>query len=400
MNQLSIAPAEEGHIYYDLKISNPSFGTGDGDVIPFYIKDNASRILTRQDKYKMAITGFQLDLDIPLMVVPIEEGITQNNRDLTLYNIAIREARPDGSTVAFARFPVLFVPENATDTPPPPPSLNKGVQDLTTNYYTYQSYQSFVDIVNNTISQAIAHIPDWITRFATVPIKYPVVEYHNGKFQIRYSGAWVTDSTSYNGGLNKMIIEFSAPLKHLFAGFKYTRRNKGTIYGDNHSYYQLNLKDNEDSGAAERQGSLPDNAETLDSILLLSQEYDTRFRFNSVSSLIITSDYIKVRPEYYPSVKNPNEVNEINSNFNTPYKNIISSFSFVDQSGAVSWQEQQYYVPSELKYIDLTSSDSLDVIDARVYYQFKRGELIPAKIPVGSQSTIKFLFRKKTALGD
>lgn len=396
-----IIPAEEGHIYYDLKMSNPSVSTGDGTAIPFYVKDNTSRILTRQDNYKMAITGFQLDLDVPLMVVPIEEGINQQSRDITLYSIGIREINQNtGDTILSAKQVVLFSPENRKTNPPKPPSLNNGVQDLSTDYYTYQSYQSFLDIINNTINDLIFSEQSWETRFAGPPVEFPVIEYKNGIFQIRYSGAWVTDLTSYNSNTTRMLLEFNAPLKHLFSGFKYTRTDNGFSYNDNHTYYTLNLKDNEMSGAAERVGSTSVTGETLDSILVLKQEYDTRFRFNSVSSIIITSDYIKVRPEYYPSIKNPNEVTDVNSNFNTPYKNIISSFSFVDQSGAVSWQEQQYYVPSVLKYIDLTSSDSLDVIDARVYYQLKKGGLIPATVPVGSQSTIKFLFRKKTALGD
>jgi len=394
-----IIPAEEGHIYYDLKLSNPTITTSDGSSIPFYVKDNASRILTRQDTYKMAITGFQLDLDIPLMVIPIEEGINQNNRNLTIYSIAMRELTESGTQVAFEVAPVIFIPENSKSNPPPPPSQNNGVQDLTTDYYTYQSYQSFLDMINATIRDLIFQ-GGWAERFAGVPVRYPVLEYDNGLFKIRYSGEWVSDQTTYNIGVNKMVLEFNAPLKHLFSGFKYTRLNNGTLYSDHHSYYQINLKDNEFSGAADKIGDSSVNPEGLTTILSLTQEFDTRFRFNSISSIIITSDYIKVRPEYYPSVKNPNEIIDINNNFNTPYKNIISSFSFIDQAGNVSWQEQQYYVPSVLKFIDLTSSDSLDVIDARVYYQLKRGGLIPARVPVGSQSTIRFLFRKKTAFAD
>lgn len=407
---IRIAPAQEGHIYYDLKMTNPFVGAGDGVAIPFVVKDNASRILTRQDEYKMAITGFQLDLDVPLMVIPIEEGITQTDPNLTLYNVAIREVdRSDGRQVAFGRTHVVFVPENDKDVRPKPPSLNNGVQDLSNDYYTYQSYQSFVDIVNNAISFLINQRPEWATAFnptiANPDVRYPVIEYHDQLFSIRYSGAWVTDETTYNGSAitprpSQFLLEFSAPLKHLFGGFKYTRLNNGVNFGDGHNYFELNLKDNTESGAAELVGKSATQPEGLNSILLLKQEFDTRFRLNSISSLIITSDYIKVRPEYYPSVSNPNEVTEINSSFNTPYKNIISSFSFIDQSGTITWQEQQYYVPSVLKYIDLTSSDSLDVIDARVFYQLKRGGLIPANVPVGSQSTIKFLFRKKTALGD
>jgi len=407
MTSLTIIPAEEGHIYYDLKMTNPFVGTSDGVSIPFYVKDNASRILTRQDQYKMTITGFQLDLDVPLMVVPIEEGINQNNRDLTLYNVAIREVnRTTGQQVAFGRTFVNFVPENDKTNKPNPPSLNNGVQDLSTDYYTYQSYQSFLDIINTAIKFLINQQTAWRDEFNPAPpdnvVKYPVLEYHDQVFSIRYSGAWVTDDTTYNQTTDqsKYILEFSAPLKHIFAGFKYTRVDNGVNFGDGHTYFELNLKDNEFSGAAELIGESTTRPEDLDSMLILKQEYDTRFRLNSVSSIIITSDYIKVRPEYYPSIRNPNEVTDGNSNFNTPYKNIISSFSFIDQSGTITWQEQQYYVPSVLKYIDLTSSDSLDVIDARVYYQLKRGGLIPAQVPVGSQSTIKFLFRRKTALGD
>lgn len=403
---MSIGGAMEGHIYYDLKLANPSrpFPLGDGKPIPFSVKDNTSRILTKQNDYKMAITGFQLDLDIPIMVVPIEEGITQTDLNATLYNIAIRQNDKDGNEITFERKNVVFVPENDKTNLPRPPSLNGGIQDITTDYYTYQSYQSFLDIINTTIADLIDAVPAWKTLFdpakAGDVVKYPVIELAGDIFQIRYSGAWVSDATSYNTDQEKFIIEFNAPLKHLFSGFKYTRKDNGTNYGDNHSYYTLNLKDNENSGAGAIQGAEVITGESLNSILLLKQEYDTRYRFNSISSLVITSDYIKVRPEYYPTIANPNQVNDINSNFNTPFRNIISSFSIVEQGGDITWQEQQYYIPSVYKYIDLTSSDALDVIDARVFYQFKRGGLVPATIPVGSQSTIKFLFRQKTASTD
>lgn len=415
---MSLRSVEAGHIYYDLKLTNPSVADGDGSAIPFVVKDNASRILTKQNEFKMAISGFQLDLDVPLMVVPIEEGIGQTDPNKTIYNVAIREVAPNGATLHSEKRSIIFVPENNKSNIPKAPSENRGIQDLTTDYYTYQSYQSFLDILNNAITDMILNNgSDWATEFITPVVAgtpntggerlYPIVFYKNDVFQISYIGKWVSDDTVYNtdasGDTNvkKYVLEFNAPLKHLFGGFKYTRTDKGTNFGDNHTYYQLNLKDHIRSRGAEFEDeSNATGVEDPETNLVLTQEYDTRFRFNSVSSLIITSDYIKVRPEYYPTVRNPNEISEVNQSFNTPYRNIISSFSFIEQGGDISWQEQQYYVPSILKYIDLTSDDALDVIDARVYYQLKRGGLIPATIPVGSQSSIRFLFRKKDALGD
>ena len=395
-----IIPTNESHIYYDLKMSNVNTDVGDGNSKVFYTKDNASKILSRQDKYKMAITSFQLDLDIPLMVVPIEEGITQTQIGNTIFNIGIRQEGGGGGQFTGLKN-IEFVTSNSNISLPKPPSLNNGVQDFSNEYYFIRSYQAIVDMVNNAIRHMIENNATWAPVFAPVatgaPVRYPVLEYRDQRFIWRYSGAWVTDDTDYNATAIRYYLDINKPLAHLLAGFKYT---DGEIRVDNHTYLRVNLKDSVRSGAATLDPATGINGEDANSILSLKQEYDTRFRFNSISSIIITSDYIKVRPEFYPDTVNPNDTEARNNNFNTPIKNIISSFGLVDQSGAITWQEQQYYVPSVLKWMDLISSDALDIIDARVFYQLKRGGLLEANVPVDSQSTIKFEFRRKTALGD
>ena len=359
----------------------------------------------------MAITSFQLDLDIPLMVMPIEEGINQDDMNRTIFNLVITEEKiTDVVAYVVSTGNVTYTPEEERLYSPWPkaPKWNNGVQDISSDHYFIQSYQTFCDMVNTAIRSMIENPPagatDWNTLFAPIkagaPVRYPVLEYRDQRFIWRYSGAWVTDDTSYNVTGNpryRYKISLNGQLKHLLAGFKY--RSSSYIFPKN-NYFDLILKDSVRSGAATLDSETGINGEDANSILSLKQEYDTRFRFNSISSIILTSDYIKVRPEYYPDTVNPNDTESRNISFNTPIKNIISSFGLVDQSGAITWQEQQYYVPSVLKWIDLISSDSLDVIDARVYYQLKRGGLVPAKVPIDSQSTIKFLFRRKTALGD
>ena len=80
MKMINSYQGEEEHIYYDLKIKNIYNKSKPNErFIPFIVKDESSMILNKQSDYKMAIHSFMLNMDTPLCVYPIQEGIDQTD---------------------------------------------------------------------------------------------------------------------------------------------------------------------------------------------------------------------------------------------------------------------------------------------------------------------------------
>lgn len=84
-HQLSknINPAD--HIYYDVKFNN--IYVDNEDSVLFDVTENSSVILEHQNDYRMAVSSFRLDLDIPFCVMPIKQGFVPFSPAITLNSI-------------------------------------------------------------------------------------------------------------------------------------------------------------------------------------------------------------------------------------------------------------------------------------------------------------------------
>ena len=376
---------DENHIYYDLKIKN-TFNNSNDNIkrdpagnIPFNVKDETSVILSKQNEYKMAIHSFQLNIDIPLIIYPIIEGINQTDINKSIYSITITH-----NNVDYQEY-IMFEAEIDTninkEVIPLPPSQNSGLQDFSTGYYYIYSYYSWCKMMNDTFNKIIARInfdnpglfpnaPQMVYDKEVFTFIYPK-EIYSTNSQIYFNQSLALDIggfpfklIKFNNVNNKHNLLLIPPINDPMA-FSYLNPNSN-VPEPTPSYYRL------------------------------SQEYDVRFRFNGVSQLVLTSDYLAIRKEYYPDTSNPNNtfISAGYQQFNTPSLPIIASFSLIDEGGS-SWVQTQDYQPAFYKWIDLLGSQPLKEIDIKVYLQLKRGSLIQANIPLDSMSIIKFVFKKK-----
>ena len=122
--------------------------------------------------------------------------------------------------------------------------------------------------------------------------------------------------------------------------------------------------------------------------LMYKQEYDVKFLWGNIKSILFTSSSIGCRQEYIP----------IGNNIGTSTSSVLSYYDIIyDTSGnsGANWRQYLYYNPSILKWIDLITDSHLTNINISIYFLLKDGSIIPLYLPSGAFAEIKLVFRKK-----
>lgn len=312
-----------------------------------------------------------------------------DNYNRTNFAICLSHAGVDYAEV------IEFIPDkNLVINPsiiPKTPKENDGLQDNSTFYYYSYSFDVFCKAINNSLINATIRVNTATPNTLDYP---PMFQYRDGKFELVWDFKMNTNSVEMfcNNSLLQYLQGFRTEfqgynnLKHNHKDFKFIIQNDWT---NNYSFAPAGR-----TIPAWSSKTTPSDPE----FLRFTQEWDARYKFDEIVGILILSDYIKCRQEYYPKIGNPNSINRIgrsNNAFNTGTLNIIASFDLIDSSNNVAWREVLHYQPFEYKWIDLISDDPLQKMDAKVYFETSRGNLIQAYIPVSSQSNIRFLFRHK-----
>lgn len=281
---------------------------------------------------------------------------------------------------------IIYIPDkNLPNNPqllPKTPKKNNGVQDKTTFYYYTFSFEVFAEMLNNALISSMTALN--AAEGTNFDPPYYIYNNDTNKFELVVPFALLNLVNIYvNTPLNNYIVgfrtEFQIENSPEFKDYKYIIKN----YQYNNSYVQP--------------GQILPVPPADPLFLIFKQEYDGRFKFDEISSLVITSNYIRTRNEYFPKVGNPNSYSQVGragNNFNTGTSNIISSFDLLDSEGGISWREVQYYSPKIYKWIDLISDDPLTKIDAQILFETKKGDLLPVFVDSGSFSNIRLLFEK------
>lgn len=370
-----MASASANHTYFNVRIDNIYKNS---EVPKIASTDFAtSKILDKQDDYEMAIQGFDIKLLTPIFICPIKEGITQTNINLTNFGVCISYAGNDYPE------PVIYVPENLSIPAallPKPPSDNFGVQDLNNQYYYVFTFQAFLDMINTALYNSYvafnaahggvhAHAPYFIYNADT------------GLMSL------ITDASYADSGATKIyvniqLLNYVENIPMIFEG--YDKPNYKDLYFNIRSYGN---------------NGYPDPATTPPTAYQFKQEYDGRFLWCNIRSIVLTSSSIKTQLEYLPNVTNPNStLQQASNSFNPNFQNILSYYDIVTDSTGTrgcNWRQNIYYQPTLYKWIDLTSQIPLSRINITISFQLTNGQLIPAYIQTGQSCTIKLLFRKK-----
>lgn len=370
------------HIYYNINITN-IYKDSEAPIIA-QLNDQTNQILQKQSDYQCVVTFWSLRGEIPIFYCPIKEG-SNSNRNLTNFGVCYSYLGFDYSD------PIIYVPQSGNlNVPlPNPPSLNNGIQDLIADpyYYTVWSFQHFLNMINTSLTNAY-------NAFNAV---HPGV--HSSPVWFQYDE---------NSGLISMIAEYSYANRagaDIFCNALLLNYFE-SIETDYIGYDKPNFKDYRfilvhdftNRNAYALPGSTIPTPPLNPLYIKLQQEYETRYTWANIRSILFTSNTIQTRNEYVPQIRNPNATQNNNiDRFNSNFLNILSYYDIIyDTSGlsGASWRQYLFYNPQIYKWIDLVGDMSLQSFNINIYIKLTNGQLIPLELPSGTSADIKLLFRK------
>ena len=329
----------------------------------------------------MSVLFWSLRGQIPVFICPIVEG-TNTLINATPFGVNFNYGGVDYPSQIF------YSPDTdltSSTVLPKSPNDNNGIQDIgTSNYYYVYTFQHFIDLVNNSLFGA------WADFDAVNPA------IHNSAPWFQY------DSKT---GLMSLIAErsYSQPFgAKVFMNSRllnYFEAIRVKFYG----YNQPNYSDFEfifkEANGNQYGYAIPSTTLTNPPAYnKYEQEYDARFLWGNIKSILFTSSSIACREEYVPQSTNPEAFQQKGNPFNPDRRSIISYYDiFYDTSGTsgANWRQQLYYNPPYAKFIDLISNSNLNNINLEVFIQLNDGQLIPLQIPTGANVDIKLVFKKK-----
>ncbi len=444
-NDKDINPDRE-HIYYDIKMDNLPINTPGGSNAPIraVINQGTDVILQKQSDYEMGVHFWSLRGQIPVFICPLESSwtgpdiITQTSTNMSTanpciitvastsgwatgerleisgvtgagwlningqYNITVlspttfsvpydTSALIPATTQATIRylgngdtpFGICFQAEDGTNYEERLlyyPDASYGIyiapsnyKDKNTNYSYIYTFQKFIDMMNYALERAY-------NRFNSVsPGIHPSSPYflynaETGLIEMVVPYSYVTSQS-------RAKIFMNAQLQPYFEAFQVE------FYGYNQSgFREFRLEFNPSSG--EPYSIPPALISSPPDYLLYKQEYDVRFLWGNIKSILFLSSSIGCRQEYVP----------VGGAIGTNTSSVLSYYDiFFDTTGTsgANWRQDLYYNPSFIKWIDLVTNNSLSHINIEIFFLLNDGTILPLYLPIGSFAEIKLVFRKK-----
>lgn len=375
------------HIYFNSRIDNIYAG----DETPKLCSTNqkTGTILERQKDYEMAITFFRCNGDIPIFFCPIQEG-SNTLINKTNYGVCISY----GGTDYPARLQFTFEGTVAPPFPyPKEPNKNNGTQDFSTGYYGVYTFQHFINMTNTAWQLAYT---DFNTAHPGIHNSAPWFQYDpvSGLISLvcEYSYSVAGNATI---SMNALLYNYYEAIRVNYNGFNQPNFK-------DYTFQIVHLLGNQNAYNLPGAPVIPPPANPA--YLIFTQEYDCRYLWQNITSLLITSPSIQMRSEYLPSAYNPNTGNTIPegvkpelSTFNPNFNQVLSYFDIFYEPGRVSVREPIYYNPQVYKWIDLVGDSPLNQVAINVYIILNNGVVIPLYLQSEANNgfDIKFEFRKK-----
>lgn len=363
------------HIYYDLTVNNSdSLGQQAPQVLRFEeVRNNP--FLMCPSNYYLSVVRFQIQTGdgIPIFLPQVILGQPDVNK--LIYSITLSYKGYD-----YQQF-VEYIPDDLTQPLPIPPIE---AQDLTSAYYFINSYQLWVEMVNNAFTSAFNGLKALVVAGGdTLPTdNAPFMEFDP------YNKVAILDADilGYDRALaNPISIYMNSPMFNLYSTFPaitqaYTNPNNGKnfqiiIFNNNGSnIYQLNNY----------------NA------LQVYQEGSTVGLLNPVQSIVFSTALLPVIPA---NVSKPKvfgaQGNFFSAGNNSNIAPVISDF-VVNVDSLNSYKPNIVYIPSaEYRLIGLYGESPVSAVEISCFWKDNFGVSHPLLLSSGCSASLKLLFRRK-----
>lgn len=379
--------------------------TNQDPVVSDYGVTKTEPILDNCSDYYCSVVRFTIPLDeVPLLICPIVPNQPiPRNPDLTPLIIGIQFGNSFDPATYWSQS-VIYLPYNATINPLQKPVQNQPTQVITPYYFIY-SYQNIVDMFNQALNAAYIHsglaalfpfllgpyfefnpetnlfsliVPSFFTT-ATLPALFQPRIFMNlaaetflFSFNTIQNVAYPLDSTLHPLG-NDVFFLTEASISN--------------------QYYPPGVVVPTPTSPTGITPALP----ATSFYYKYTQEYSIIEYWSSLRRILIFSNTIPVKNEYVPATNNlVNSINIDQSGVNVSYP-ILTDFVPNISSTAGDSRSIAYYVPSsQYRLIDMISTNPLQKIDMRIFWEDREGNLYPLLISLYQQASFKLAFIRKS----
>lgn len=336
---------------------NVTFSPNPANLLPGpaeYVVTKTIPILDKCDDYYCSVVRFTIPLNsVPLFVMPIVPN--QGNPDLTPFIIGIRTGG-----VNFSQ-PVIYASNNGTLTAP----IQNQTTQVVTPYYFVFEYQNLITAVNLALAAAFV---------ASGLVGNAPYFYLDTSTQLINLVVDVANFAPVAPGVPVATIYMNLALVSYFIAFE------GTFLGLNPGGRDFEF----DLVRFGFDTTIPPFTPAATQ-KKFSQEYFSLEIWSSLRKIIITTNSIPIISEYTPTN---------NSGISSTLPIITDFVPQLEQLGAS--RSIAYYTPTaQYRLVDLKSSEHLNTIDLKIYWQDTASNIFPLLLSFNQQASIKLGFFKK-----
>lgn len=348
------------NIYVNVSISPTLLNPSAIEIPAEYNVTKTIPILSKCDDYYLSVVRFSIPLnDIPLFIMPIVPN--QPNPNLTPLIIGITTGGLD--------YPqsIIYISETGVT----PPIQNQPTQVITLYYFVFE-YQNLITAINTALALSFnasglpGNCPYFYLDSASEELNLVV---DIATFAPTATPATPTPNPTATIFMNFLLQNYLSAYQVRFVG-------PSTIGKD----YQFDLvRFGLDTTIPPFVTTPPPTQKKF------SQEYTTLALWSSLSKILIVSNSIPINSEYTPTN---------NSGISSTLP-IISDFTPSVELAGQSRSIAFYNPTSQYRLVDLKSSEALNTIDIKIYWQDLNQNIYPLLILQNQQASIKLAFVKK-----
>lgn len=359
---MSLNILDKSRVYYDLNISNLNTSVGNNPELKFS-QTYGSTILDNPNNYYMSIIRFSLDTSsLPIIIPTIMPN--QSDPNLTIYSVSMSY----NNYVSQAY--IKFIPQDMTQSIPPPPSSNSNLYQTNTPYYYVYNYTYFITLINNALTTCFNNLQAQISLPTTL---IPYLEWDSTTDK----ATLITDNSAFNDSLsNPIALYFNNALYQLFCSFPMYIYSTTTTQGLN---YKISCNG---------YGQAPKENDNNYTLLLCAQEHSTINLWSPISSIVFTSNTLPINNELVSAPSVYYNAKNIQSTNNNKTSQTVADFEASD----LTYKPYLVYQPSIFRYIDLKGHTALTNIDISCYWKNNIGDLIPFYLNSGDTASMKIMF--------
>jgi len=406
MNRSTISRSTTSDIiYYNIVMTgNPNIPLTQA----IYEEIRTQPVIDNPSEYYLSVVRFSIDGDIPIFICPVIPN-PLNPLDVNYTPFAITLSYGGVNYTSN----LIYIPSTDAPAPQVPTSTT---QDVTSTYYYIYYYTTFVQMINNAINTAFSALilanpglspnveapyfqyePDSrVISYVTQNIDNPLIPGTNIYMtQFGVNGKPIV-SPQPNGTIYVYVNDKLLTYVDGIENFEYRLSNKNLILvrdlKNNYYYPPINGLDNIATQSKISFTAITDTYSASPKWFKLTQQYNMISKWNSLSNIVFLTNNLPVNKEFIPA----SSIIGVTSQSNTSFRQILTDFCPILENAGDSRSRFNYFPQGPYRLIELNSTDSIRVIDLRIFWEDHLQNLYPLFITYGSCNNIKLMFIKKS----